>query len=389
MKVKRVLTVVGAAMMAVAASGQISSYSAGTYALVAVKNGVYYAMTNRVSSGNATVVEVQKNADGNIVYLASKSNFAKINWATTTSSIIPYEYSDGEMRASSTKKLINNSSSKIEISTSSTTKAWSWNNSLKSWRFNVTGSTYYTLLYRDGTVNANEASWADSSYPGVKAYNLAPHTWRTLGASNFGTICLPQAVRADEVAGATFYEIAAKVVDAEDAFKGIVLEEVTGDLEAGTPYIFKRAGEATYIVAAMHGDVAESPVDNGGLVGVLSVLDEEEGFSVPAGKYILQGDQLWETTTYVDGETGETVSRSRLQAGRAYIDPDAIGKSVPEEDVASVKGLFLGLDDPFDQVRTLQEPPTCNIQYDLIGRRLKKQPSRQIIIHNGKKYLFK
>lgn len=211
-------------------------------------------------------------------------------------------------------------------------------------------------------------------YPIAKPYFLAEHTWRTLGSSNFGTICFPKAVRADEVAGATFYEIAAKIVD-NGEFKGVVLNEVTGDLAAGTPYIFKRASDATYIVAAMHGDAAQATSHNG-LVGTLTVSEEDGGFKVPAGMYILQGDQLWLTTE----------GQSRLLAGRAYINPAEIASA----EVSSVKGIVLGTDAPADGIRTTKVTKGAQgVAFDLQGRPATRPQHGHTYLINGHKVYIK
>ena len=215
-------------------------------------------------------------------------------------------------------------------------------------------------------------------YPIAKPYFLAEHTWRTLGSSNFGTICFPKAVRADEVAGATFYEIAAKIVDNEE-FKGVVLNEVTGDLAAGTPYIFKRASDVTYIVAAMHGDQAEATSHNG-LVGTLTGSEEDGGFKVPAGMYILQGDQLWLTTE----------GQSRLLAGRAYINPASITKEVTSANASLVKGIVLGTDAPADGIRTTKVTKGAQgIAFDLQGRPAARPQHGHTYLINGHKVYIK
>ena len=214
-------------------------------------------------------------------------------------------------------------------------------------------------------------------YPIAKPYFLAEHTWRTLGSSNFGTICFPKAVRADEVAGATFYEIAAKIMD-NGEFKGVVLNEVTGDLAAGTPYIFKRASDATYIVAAMHGDAAVATSHNG-LVGTLTGSEEDGSFEVPAGMYILQGDQLWLTTT----------GQSRLLVGRAYINPAGI-KEVTSANASHVKGIVLGTDAPADGIRTTKVTKGAQgVAFDLQGRPATRPQHGHTYLINGHKVYIK
>ena len=170
-----------------------------------------------------------------------------------------------------------------------------------------------------------------------------------------------------------------------DEFMGIVLKEVTGDLAAGTPYIFKKADGATYIVAAMNGDAVEANSltvglsDGKGLVGTLSGSESDGGFVVPANMYILQGDQLWLTTE----------NQSRLLAGRAYIDPSQITRTVAYEEASSVKGFVLGTDAPYDGVTGIKTNSTPSRLFDLLGREVVCPRRGTLNIIHGRKVIIK
>ena len=265
----------------------------------------------------------------------------------------------------------------VNSTSTSNTYKWSFNSTYKTITHTVS-NTLYGILIQATCFRLEQTAFIESQgYPIAKPYFLAEHTWRTLGSSNFGTICFPKAVRADEVAGATFYEIYAKLMD-NGEFKGIVLNEVTGDLVAGRPYIFKRASDATYIVAAMHGDAAEAG-SFGGLVGTLTGTEEDGGFKVPAGMYILQGDQLWLSTE----------DQSRLLAGRAYINPADISKEITYSEASHVKGIVIGMDAPADEVSAPAIKGAQGATFDLQGRPATRLLHGHTYLIDGRKVYIK
>ena len=380
-KVARYLVVCCAMMMgmSVEADTYDDTYKDTYIVLAATKNGTSYAMTSTISSsGYATRQEITINEDNKVVYLVSEEQQNAIIWHTWKDS-----KSNILLRSSSTKDYLYEGETSSGNPKLTTTKGnyFSFNTTYNTFTFTKDKYTYGILLFPsdfklEKTIYITDPEYL---YPIAKPYFLAEHTWRTLGASYFGTICLPKAVRAAERAGATFYEIAAKIVDGGD-FKGIVLREVTGELTAGTPYIFKKDdAETTYIVAAMHGETADASSSNG-LVGVLGD-SEGAGYAVPAEMYILQGDKLWETTE----------GHSRILEGRAYIDPEGISTTVTSAEVAGVKGYVLGLDEPFDAVRSAKaERSTSEGDIrDLQGRRVQQVSSGRMYVIGGRKVIIR
>ena len=387
-KVARYL-MVGCAMMM---SGVINAYdfdpySGQTIAIVGKVSPNYYAMRSDqlTSSGISSVASYQVaiNEEGEVVFLTSRQKFYRICLKTNDSSsntqFHPYSGTDALGYSVNTSSYLTTNSNKLALNTSNSLK-WAWNTYIGTWTRYIKPETY-SFRFRAESLNFYlelKDSEVTTSRPRGKPYLLAEHTWRTLGSSFFGTICFPKAVRAAERAGATFYEIAAKIVDGGD-FKGIVLREVTGELTAGTPYIFKKNdAETTYIVAAMHGEAADASSSNG-LVGVLGD-SAGEGYAVPAGMYILQGDQLWETTE----------GQSRILEGRAYINPAEIGTTVTSAEVAGVKGYVLGLDEPFDAVKAVKKERSSEGDIrDLQGRRVERVNSGRMYIIGGRKVLIR
>ena len=347
--------------------------------LAAQKDGVAYAMTCTISDdGRATKQEISINEDGKIVYLATQADHNQILWRTykSESKIIHLKsYGTGTFLSAG------NGDDLYLILSDKLYNYFSFNDTYHT--FTYTKSKLYGILMQEYSFRllSTEHITNSNKLPIATPYFMAEHTWRSFGSSSFGTICLPKAVRAEEVAGATFYEIYAKLVDNNSAFCGIVLTQVTGDLAAGIPYIYKKKDAATYLVAAMHGDATETAGSSNGLIGTLTGSAEDGGFAVPAGKYILQGDQLWLTTLNGEGE-----SQSRLLAGRAYIDPTQINRSITNKEVAGVKGVVIALDETTAvDAPSLAERNTDSSLFDLAGRRLKGTGHKRIIIKHGKK----
>lgn len=347
--------------------------------LAATRNGITNAMNTTNTGSEFDLVNVNINKEGKIVYLTDATTQSKIIWEFTG-------YASGTSIKSSynNKYLYVYTKGTPKLSMQSSTVAPTNYTALK---FDTKKKK--TFIYDDGdergilmysyAFKLDYTTYIDThGYPIAKPYFLAEHTWRTLGSSYFGTICFPKAVRADEVAGATFYEIYAKLMDNRE-FKGIVLNEVTGDLEAGRPYIFKRASDATYIVAAMHGDAAAKAGSYGGLVGTLTGTEEDGGFIVPAGMYILQGDQLWLTT---DGQ-------SRLLAGRAYINPVDITKEITYSKASYVKGIIIGMDAPADEVSAPAIKGAQGATFDLQGRPATRLLHGHTYLIDGRKVYIK
>lgn len=358
--------------------------------LAASKDGVTYAMKTTSTGSEFDLIEVSFNEEGEVVYLTTESNQKMILWylygRSTAASI--QSVSDSKYlyiyNPSGTPKLSKNSASSAPTNYSALkfdTKT------RKTFYYKDSDNDEWGILMHSYAFKLNYTSYITNAsylYPIAKPYFLAEHTWRKLGTSTFGTICFPKAVRTGEVAGATFYEISAKIMRG-DEFMGIVLKEVTGDLAAGTPYIFKKTGETAYIVAALNGEAVEANSlteglsDGKGLVGTLSGSESDGGFVVPAGKYILQRDQLWLTTE----------DQSRLEAGRAYIDPSQITRTVAYEEASSVKGFVLGTDAPYDGVTGIKTNSTPSHLFDLLGREVVRPRHGTVNVINGRKVVIK
>ena len=139
---------------------------------------------------------------------------------------------------------------------------------------------------------------------GIINYVPAPtcdYSREGLTVGKYYTICLPKAVENPE--GASFWNMIHRNSEGTLAF----LEEATGGLEAGRPYIFQ--AEATSLCFEYSGD-AEPAGAYGALVGTLAEMDQDALTAAGANIYLLNNNELW----LVSGQSGNV-----LPANRAYV----------------------------------------------------------------------
>lgn len=194
---------------------------------------------------------------------------------------------------------------------------------------------------------------------------------RTVTEGNYGTICLPNTVKAEDVKGADFYSVAG-VRKSEGEITGIVLEQVKGELIAGTPYIFKAT--SAELVAAYTGDAVSDPISATGLVGNLS----SSALAVPQYCYVLSSNTLRMVNT----------GSATVGQNRAYINLEGVNEYVPS---AGVKAVFFGFDGTIDEetaIESINENAKESTIYNLQGQRVNKA-QKGLYIVNGKKVIFK
>ncbi len=125
---------------------------------------------------------------------------------------------------------------------------------------------------------------------------------RDVTTDNYGTVCLPYAVKEEDMSGADFFSIAGKVMK-DGKPQSIVLKPVTA-LEAGVPYIFSATSDK--LIVAYSGEAVSVAGEANGLTGSL------EGQSVDEGKYLISdqnkvqlcgtGCKISEKHAYIDME---------------------------------------------------------------------------------------
>lgn len=235
-------------------------------------------------------------------------------------------------------------------------------------RFASSSSTLHTwvsianpvLYYQNDAKEAMEALIAATYYE------------REVTSGNFGTICLPKAVAVADRSGATFYNVAG-VVKAGGVITDVVLEEETGALVAGKPYVFKAT--ASKITARFNGEAVADAVSATGLVGTLAA----EGITLTTeGKYILSGNKLRKLA----GGTA-TVAKNR-----AYFDLDAVADYVPAASSES-QHIFVEVEEEGNATSLSNLETESNTEiYDLMGRRVEKV-TKGIFFVGGKKVVVK
>lgn len=151
---------------------------------------------------------------------------------------------------------------------------------------------------------------------------------RTVTNGNIGTICLPYG--SSSYSGAEFYEIAYLELQADGVTpKGIWLDEVTGALEAGKPYIFKAT--STLLIVNYEGDEELNPVaGKAGLTGTFEAIPTTN--DILEGNYMIAQNMFWLCST-----------GCWLDANRAYIEHDALHASTtPVSPMPGRRRVYMG-----------------------------------------------
>lgn len=135
-------------------------------------------------------------------------------------------------------------------------------------------------------------------------------------SGKYYTVCLPKKVV--DFRGGNFWSMSKRG-------DGIAyLEEATGTLPAGTPYIFEVTGAKLEVV--YEGDATDVAGTNGALHGTFVAMDQDalsaKATDLGSDIYLLSNNQLWNVTT--GGASGNS-----LAAGRAYIVYDELVNAAP------------------------------------------------------------
>lgn len=262
------------------------------------------------------------------------------------------------------------------LSTGDDASVWSFGTTkdgyADSW-YIMDNTTRRTIMYRDGyefkNYSVNYLGNSGYSSSSLAAYDYSDGYTRTVAGGNYGTICLPYDVAADDFSGVTFYKIAGKKMDGT-ALVSVSLEEVTS-LNAGCAYIFKANDDR--LVAAYSGTKETEPwsadISETGLTGTYVRT------AIPQGCYVLKDGKIW----YVD-----KANYMYSGANKAYIDLT----NVPEAG-AGVKQhvLFSGdIDDPTAITEFSENAESTEAIYNVAGQRVGKM-QKGIYIVNGKKIL--
>lgn len=228
---------------------------------------------------------------------------------------------------------------KAEISLDTYKYKWKWNGTTWISRDDEYRALEYSPVYGyfkayDPTTSHEKTS---VSMPIVDGY-----TRSGLTSGNYGTICLPCAVAADDYEGVEFFTVAGGVKE-NGVVNSIVLEEVQ-TLEAGVPYIFCATGEE--LLVAYSGEGVESAGENNGLVGSFSGMDVKEGMYLLTAdnevkKLGEKGGHVAENRAYFDlAEMPEYAGETAGVNQRVIVLDDATGVSAVEADGEALVDVF-------------------------------------------------
>ena len=336
-------------------------------AFVAMKDGNYFAMTTTEHSSGERLVALQVAVlNGNVVSTGDKTS---ISW-----------YVDEEAGTIQTAsgEYLSGVESGTNLRLAAEPCTWTWNAEDNYWAIGNRSFIYTTGndgIFRNYAVsNLGTGTYADTytvAMPIVDGYT------RSVTTGNYGTICLPYAVAADDMAGADFFSIAGKVLGSDGNAESIVLNTVT-ELEAGMPYIFCATSDT--LAVAFSGEAVTEAGQSNGLIGTLVGQDVDEGMYM-----------LTDNIVQLCG-TGCSIG-----ANRAYIDmtqvpvySEAVGVNQLLLDVSGgTTGIGSTVSDTADTPVDVYTLSGVKVRHQVRAAEATEGLQRGIYIVNGKKVIVK
>ena len=225
--------------------------------------------------------------------------------------------------------------------------------------------------YFFGTYLVNEIA---AKYPAPVVMPITEGYHRNVTSGDYGTICLPYAVAAEDMAGAELFSIAGKVMKGEEP-QSIVLNQVT-TLEAGVPYIFSATSDK--LIAAYSGKAVAVAEEANGLIGSF------EGQDVAEGMYLISA----QNKVQLCGKG------CKISGNRAYIDMNEVPEYSGE---VGLNQRLISFEDATGISETMVEGGLADV-YTLSGVEVRHQVNESeatqglpqgIYIVNGKKVVVK
>lgn len=217
-------------------------------------------------------------------------------------------------------------------------------------------------------------TYSSSTYPKAVAMPIVDGYIRSTTSGDYGTICLPYAVAAEDMAGAEFFSIAGKIMK-DGKPQSIVLEQVA-TLEAGVPYIFSATSDK--LIAAYSGMAVAVAEEVNGLIGSF------EGQDVAEGMYLISA----QNKVQLCGKG------CKISGNRAYIDMNEVPEYSGE---VGVNQRLISFEDATGISETMVEGGLADV-YTLSGVEVRHQVNESeatqglpqgIYIVNGKKVVVK
>ena len=327
-------------------------------ALVAEKDGVYYAMLNTTDKSklNASVATV---LNGKVI--TDRSDLC--GWYV--------DEENGTIQSISNNQYVAHGSGNTDLELQSNSFKWDCRGGM--WRCEVSGSER-AIGYNSSTDKFGTYLVSDDTYPKAVVMPITEGYHRNVTSGDYGTICLPYAVAAEDMAGAEFFSIAGKVMKGEEP-QSIVLNQVT-TLEAGVPYIFSATSDK--LIAAYSGKAVAVAEEANGLIGSF------EGQDVAEGMYLISA----QNKVQLCGKG------CKISGNRAYIDMNEVPEYSGE---VGVNQRLISFEDATGISETMVEGGLADV-YTLGGVEVRHQVDESaatqglpqgIYIVNGKKVVVK
>ena len=327
-------------------------------ALVAEKDGVYYAMLNTTDKSklNASVATV---LNGKVI--TDRSDLC--GWYV--------DEENGTIQSISNNQYVAHGSGNTDLELQSNSFKWDCRGGM--WQCEVSGSER-AIGYNSSTDKFGTYLVSDDTYPKAVVMPITEGYHRNVTSGDYGTICLPYAVAAEDMAGAEFFSIAGKVMKGEEP-QFIVLNQVT-TLEAGVPYIFSATSDK--LIAAYSGKAVAVAEEANGLIGSF------EGQDVAEGMYLISA----QNKVQLCGKS------CKISGNRAYIDMNEVPEYSGE---VGVNQRLISFEDATGISETMVEGGLADV-YTLSGVEVRHQVDESeatqglpqgIYIVNGKKVVVK
>lgn len=327
-------------------------------ALVAEKDGVYYAMLNTTDKSklNASVATV---LNGKVI--TDRSDLC--GWYV--------DEENGTIQSISNNQYVAHGSGNTDLELQSNSFKWDCRGGM--WQCEVSGSER-AIGYNSSTDKFGTYLVSDDTYPKAVVMPITEGYHRNVTSGDYGTICLPYAVAAEDMAGAEFFSIAGKIMK-DGKPQSIVLEQVA-TLEAGVPYIFSATSDK--LIAAYSGKAVAVAEEANGLIGSF------EGQDVAEGMYLISA----QNKVQLCGKG------CKISGNRAYIDMNEIPEYSGE---VGVNQRLISFEDATGISETMVEGGLADV-YTLSGVEVRHQVNESeatqglpqgIYIVNGKKVVIK
>ena len=331
-------------------------------ALVAEKDGVYYAM---LSSNKIT----DKKLDAVVVDVLNSK-------VVKTSGTVDFEFNIDESKGTIqtvSGGYVTHVGKSTDLGVDTKKFTWKkesdsyWHSSTNSDRVLGLGVSSNESVFGTYSLTSKTNQFA-TDMPIVDGYV------RNVTSGDYGTICLPYAVAAEDMAGAEFFSIAGKVMKGEEP-QSIVLNQVT-TLEAGVPYIFSATSDK--LIAAYSGKAVAVAEEANGLIGSF------EGQDVAEGMYLISA----QNKVQLCGKS------CKISGNRAYIDMNEVPEYSGE---VGVNQRLISFEDATGISETMVEGGLADV-YTLSGVEVRHQVDESeatqglpqgIYIVNGKKVVVK